>query len=240
MSAIYGALSSGNLLNFVFPGAVSMSGQSPSPGAGAAHSPMGPPQQAPSPMPPPPQATSPAVGGPPQSPMGPPQVPSPMGPPGMGPSSGGGPPNGPPGPPGPPGPAGPHHSGGYGGGAGGWPPQKQYPGGPGQPPTGGGGGGYPPQESLNALQNAINTMEDKGLQGDPRYNDLLSMRAKFGMTGGPPQSGPPGSPYPGGDGSRPGLVTGGQMHQLRAQIMAYRCNARTGLAIFCMETFMLL
>lgn len=183
-----------------------MSGQSPSPGAGAAHSPMGPPQQAPSPMPPPPQATSPAVGGPPQSPMGPPQVPSSMGPPGMAPGVG---PSA-----GPPGSSGGHH-GGYGGAGGGWPPQQQY-GGPG--PS---GGGYPPQESLNALQKAINTMEDKGMQGDPRYNDLVSMRAKYGPPGGPPSS-----PYPPSDGGRPnvppGPLSGIQMHQLRAQIMAYR------------------
>ncbi|KAA0188946.1 hypothetical protein HAZT_HAZT003560 [Hyalella azteca] len=197
-----------------------MSGQSPSPGA--AHSPMGPPQQAPSPMPPPPQATSPA-GVPSQSPMGPPQVPSSMGPPGMAPNPSGLPPNGPGGPPGPPGSAGPH-GGGYVGGAGGWPSQQPYPGG--QPPSGpssGPGGIYPAQESLNALQKAINTMEDKGMQGDPRYSDLLSMRAKYGAAGSgyPPSGDGRGAPMASGP------VTGVQMHQLRAQIMAYRFLARS-------------
>ena len=33
------------------------------------------------------------------------------------------------------------------------------------------------QENLNALQKAIDSMEEKGLQEDPRYSQLIAMRA---------------------------------------------------------------
>lgn len=35
-----------------------------------------------------------------------------------------------------------------------------------------------PQENLNALQKAIDAMEEKGAQEDPRYSQLLAMRAR--------------------------------------------------------------
>lgn len=38
----------------------------------------------------------------------------------------------------------------------------------------------PPQENLNALQRAIDSMEEKGLQEDPRYSQLLALRARQG------------------------------------------------------------
>lgn len=37
-----------------------------------------------------------------------------------------------------------------------------------------------PQENLNALQRAIDSMEEKGLQEDPRYSQLLALRARQG------------------------------------------------------------
>lgn len=55
---------------------------------------------------------------------------------------------------------------------------------PGAPP-------YPP-DNINALQRAISTMEDRGLQDDPRYSALLAMRAKQGGMAPPSHSpGPP-------------------------------------------------
>ncbi|PSN30887.1 hypothetical protein C0J52_22600, partial [Blattella germanica] len=37
-----------------------------------------------------------------------------------------------------------------------------------------------PQDNLNALQRAIDSMEEKGLQEDPRYSQLLALRARQG------------------------------------------------------------
>lgn len=39
------------------------------------------------------------------------------------------------------------------------------------------------QENLNALQKAIDSMEEKGLQEDPRYSQLLALRARQGNMG---------------------------------------------------------
>lgn len=41
----------------------------------------------------------------------------------------------------------------------------------------------PGQENLNALQKAIDSMEEKGLQEDPRYSQLLALRARQGNMG---------------------------------------------------------
>lgn len=91
------------------------------------------------------------------------------------------------------------------------------------------------QESMRELQKAISTMEEKGMQNDPRYSELIAMRAKYtGMVSnpnavGPPPNGIPSSaPYGGAEGQRPpsGPLSVSQMYQLRAQIMAYRCIAR--------------
>lgn len=70
---------------------------------------------------------------------------------------------------------------------------------PGQPPSGG-----PGQENLNALQRAIDSMEEKGLQEDPRYSQLLALRAT----------------------SKHQHFTGNQINMLRTQITAYRLLAR--------------
>ena len=51
------------------------------------------------------------------------------------------------------------------------PPGPPGPGQPGQP-------GPQGQENLNALQRAIDSMEEKGLQEDPRYSQLLALRAR--------------------------------------------------------------
>lgn len=57
------------------------------------------------------------------------------------------------------------------------PPGQGPPGGPpGQPGPGG-------QENLNALQRAIDTMEEKGMQEDPRYSQLLALRARSNGNG---------------------------------------------------------
>ncbi|XP_055591612.1 ATP-dependent helicase brm [Uranotaenia lowii] len=93
------------------------------------------------------------------------------------------------------------------------PMQQGAPGGPGQGMVGPGGpqmmpGGPPPgppgQENLNALQRAIDSMEEKGLQEDPRYSQLLALRAT----------------------SKQQNLNASQLHQLRGQIMAYRLLAR--------------
>jgi len=229
---------------------------------------MGPPSQSLSPMPPPqstsPAVGPPQNMGPPQMPssMGPPSMspgPSPQGgppgptgphhqypggpggPPGWQQAPGpypnsyspGQPPNMGPGPGGPQGPPGGPPSGSAGAPPGGGPSSNMS--GPNGPSPS--GGSYQ-QENLNALQKAINTMEDKGMQNDPRYSELVNMRTKFGnmgppgpsgppgAPGGPPGYGPPGGPPGGPDGQRPSLLNNPQMQQLRAQIMAYRCIAR--------------
>ncbi|XP_049295010.1 ATP-dependent helicase brm [Anopheles funestus] len=69
------------------------------------------------------------------------------------------------------------------------------------------GAGPPPppgQENLNALQRAIDSMEEKGLQEDPRYSQLLALRAN----------------------SKQQNLNAPQLHQLRGQIMAYRLLVR--------------
>lgn len=60
----------------------------------------------------------------------------------------------------------------------------QIPGGPPGPPGPPGSG----QENLNALQKAIDSMEEKGLQEDPRYSQLLALRARQGSTMGEKQT----------------------------------------------------
>ncbi|XP_050537344.1 ATP-dependent helicase brm [Daktulosphaira vitifoliae] len=103
----------------------------------------------------------------------------------------------------------------------------------------------PPQENLNALQRAIDSMEEKGLQEDPRYSQLLALRAR--QNGMDPNQRPPlpmqsnysphpdkppspqqNSPNPNGPNtSAPqSNLTQSQMQQLRVQIMAYRLLAR--------------
>ncbi|KAJ0181016.1 hypothetical protein K1T71_003101 [Dendrolimus kikuchii] len=67
----------------------------------------------------------------------------------------------------------------------------------------------PGADNLNALQRAIDSMEEKGLQEDPRYSQLLALRARSN-----PQ-----------DPSK-NLFSNNQLCQLKAQISAYRSLAR--------------
>ncbi|CAH2068407.1 unnamed protein product, partial [Iphiclides podalirius] len=67
----------------------------------------------------------------------------------------------------------------------------------------------PGPDNLHALQKAIDSMEEKGLQEDPRYSQLLAIRARSN-----PQ-----------DPSK-GLFSNTQLSQLKAQIAAYRNLAR--------------
>ncbi|XP_032517257.1 ATP-dependent helicase brm [Danaus plexippus] len=64
-------------------------------------------------------------------------------------------------------------------------------------------------DNLNALQRAIDSMEEKGLQEDPRYSQLLAIRARSNSQ----------------DPSK-GLFSNTQLSQLKAQIAAYRNLAR--------------
>lgn len=174
-----------------------------------APSPMGPPQQAPSPMPSP-------------SGMAPPtQAPSPMGPPQHHPHSPTGYNQGP-----PPNVM-PHMNGPSG------PPQhamqqgtqtfQQHPMGHTQPPMQAPGA---PQENLNALQRAIDSMEEKGLQEDPRYSQLLALRARQGSMEPPrPVQGFVAGNEPAGQTGKH-TFNSQQLQQLRVQIMAYRLLAR--------------
>ncbi|XP_001607169.1 ATP-dependent helicase brm isoform X2 [Nasonia vitripennis] len=103
------------------------------------------------------------------------------------------------------------------GGPTGLPPMAQVPGQVGPPmqncapPPGSviGSGPAPTQENLNALQKAIDTMEEKGLQEDPRYLQLLALKAR--------QNGVMNDKH---------AFNPQQIQQLRAQIMAYRALAR--------------
>ncbi|XP_051166956.1 ATP-dependent helicase brm isoform X2 [Leptopilina boulardi] len=138
-------------------------------------------------------------------PGAPPGAPNPM-PPQMGPGGGG-----PVGQQGAPGQMGPGGSGPIiPGGPGGQMNQNapgQMPGAPPPgPPPGPPGSG---QENLNALQKAIDSMEEKGLQEDPRYSQLIALRARQGNNMGDKQT-----------------FSSQQLQQLRMQIMAYRLLAR--------------
>lgn len=74
------------------------------------------------------------------------------------------------------------------------------------PPLGPGQGNVlPGQDNLNALQRAIDSMEEKGLQEDPRYSQLIALRANSKQNPN---------------------INQNQMQLLRAQIMAYRSLAR--------------
>ncbi|CAH0722343.1 unnamed protein product, partial [Brenthis ino] len=64
-------------------------------------------------------------------------------------------------------------------------------------------------DNLNALQRAIDSMEEKGLQDDPRYSQLVAIRARTN-----PQD------------PNKGLFSNSQLSQLKAQIAAYRNLAR--------------
>ncbi|KAM3966517.1 LOW QUALITY PROTEIN: ATP-dependent helicase brm [Aphomia sociella] len=67
----------------------------------------------------------------------------------------------------------------------------------------------PGPDNLNALQRAIDSMEEKGLQEDPRYSQLLALRARSN-----PQD------------PNKILFSNNQLCQLKAQITAYRNLAR--------------
>ncbi|XP_068912003.1 ATP-dependent helicase brm isoform X4 [Tenebrio molitor] len=203
------------------------------PPQGHPNGPPGPPQGHPNHQGhPPPQGHH--MGGPPPQqghPSGPPMQMQPGGPPPQGHPAGphqphvGPPPQGHPGmqPGGPPHGMGPGHNmqqgqpyPGHPMPMGGHPPQGQNPSsspGPQGPPPGPPGPGGQPgqpgpqgQENLNALQRAIDSMEEKGMQEDPRYSQLLALRART-------------------NGSNT-IFSPMQMSQLRAQIMAYRLLAR--------------
>ncbi|XP_073979310.1 ATP-dependent helicase brm-like isoform X2 [Rhodnius prolixus] len=86
------------------------------------------------------------------------------------------------------------------------------------------GGG--PQENLTALQRAIDSMEEKGLQEDPRYSQLQALRARqVNMDLRPPPQGGFGNEQ-GPPGSAKHSFSATQLQQLRVQIMAYRLLAR--------------
>ncbi|XP_065207494.1 ATP-dependent helicase brm-like [Planococcus citri] len=85
------------------------------------------------------------------------------------------------------------------------------------PPTG-------RQENLNALQRAIDSMEEKGLQEDPRYSQLLALRARHENMEPPRQPMPQQQGPPMNTGKY--IFTPDQQQQLRAQIFAYRMLAR--------------
>ncbi|XP_056642766.1 ATP-dependent helicase brm-like [Diorhabda sublineata] len=65
------------------------------------------------------------------------------------------------------------------------------------------------KNNVAALQKAIVAMEEKGLQADPRYSQLLALKARVS-----------------GIGDTNSILSTNQMKQLRSQIMAYRCLAR--------------
>ncbi|KAM7249224.1 hypothetical protein ACFE04_019451 [Oxalis oulophora] len=84
----------------------------------------------------------------------------------------------------------------------------------------------PPQENLNKLHDAIDYLEKQGMQEDPRYSHLISLRARQGNAEHPrPPMQSPGHPGPPMNPPKHAF-TSIQMQQLRAQIMAYRYLAR--------------
>ena len=188
----------------------------------------------------PPPGPGPQYGGQPGPGYGPPPGAAPYaGYPGSGPAPGyapGGPPShsgpGPNGPSAGPGPEGgppPNRTMGYPA-QGGPPPAGQPgpPGGPGAPPPAGGGAPYPgrPTSDIQKLENSINQMEEKGMQGDPRYASARqlhqSLTTSDGGPGGYPGPGPSPSGPPGGSTN----LNNHQLIQLKSQIMAYRMLSR--------------
>lgn len=86
-----------------------------------------------------------------------------------------------------------------------------------------------PQDTYQALQRAIGTMEEKGMQSDPRYSQLLALRARQVSYGASGQADPSRVMQgPGGflDGTPKHIFSSVQLQQLRVQIMAYRLLAR--------------
>ncbi|CAG0919105.1 unnamed protein product [Notodromas monacha] len=77
------------------------------------------------------------------------------------------------------------------------------------------------QENLNALQKAITSMEEKGMQEDPRYSQLVAI-AQTTNPYGPPSAGDPNAQQK----APMSALTPAQVQQLRSQIMAYRILAR--------------
>ncbi|PNF17190.1 ATP-dependent helicase brm [Cryptotermes secundus] len=86
-----------------------------------------------------------------------------------------------------------------------------------------------PHDTYQALQRAIGAMEEKGMQNDPRYSQLLALRARQVPYGNPAQADPsriiqgPGSFL---DSTPKHIFSSLQLQQLRVQIMAYRLLAR--------------
>ncbi|XP_019754076.1 ATP-dependent helicase brm isoform X2 [Dendroctonus ponderosae] len=85
------------------------------------------------------------------------------------------------------------------------PPSQGHPSPTHQPSSGSVQGLQQGQDNLRALQSAIDSMDEKGMQEDPRYSQLLALRARANGTPALSQI---------------------QMTQLRNQIMAYRYLAR--------------
>ncbi|KAJ9578061.1 hypothetical protein L9F63_025079, partial [Diploptera punctata] len=85
------------------------------------------------------------------------------------------------------------------------------------------------QDTYQALQRAIGAMEEKGLQNDPRYSQLLVLRARQASYGGTGMTDSPRVMQGQGnflDTSSKLIFSSGQLQQLRVQIMAYRLLAR--------------
>nr|XP_018898267.1 PREDICTED: ATP-dependent helicase brm-like [Bemisia tabaci] len=85
----------------------------------------------------------------------------------------------------------------------------------------------PTQDNLNALQHAIDSMEEKGMQEDPRYSQLLAIRARQNNMEPPRLPGSQGFCVSSDSPSNSKQVLSPiQLQQLRVQIMAYRVLAR--------------
>ena len=77
------------------------------------------------------------------------------------------------------------------------------------------------EDTLKGIENAIEALEHKGLQTDPRYHQLVALR-NFHLSVCPSSTAPPvcDSTVP------PFKLTANQLNQLRTQFMAYRLLAR--------------
>ncbi|XP_069692754.1 ATP-dependent helicase brm-like isoform X2 [Periplaneta americana] len=85
------------------------------------------------------------------------------------------------------------------------------------------------QDTYQALQRAIGTMEEKGMQSDPRYSQLLALRARqatYNSTGQVESSRVVQGSGSFVDGPQKLIFSSSQLQQLRVQIMAYRLLAR--------------
>eukprot|EP00118_Oscarella_pearsei_P006560 m.29833 g.29833 ORF g.29833 m.29833 type:complete len:1434 (+) comp31236_c0_seq3:78-4379(+) len=81
----------------------------------------------------------------------------------------------------------------------------------------------PTPENVQKLKKALETLQKKGLEGDPRYQQLLQLALNYGVAVNPSQRPAPALAQ---SAAATPLLNPEQMHQLKAQISAYKLISR--------------